>query len=669
MVSTGLGRSVGILTTLALTVLLPAAGLSAAVAPPADAGPPRDGGRRQPYIVVLEEGENADAAARRFEVRYGSAVRHVYEAALDGYAATMTDGEAAAVARQRGVARVEPDGTVAAVGETYETGPNGILRTSSWNAHQDGHDGRTLERAKVRVVVLDTGVNAAHTDLAPNLDTANGIDCITPGTAPDDDQGHGTHVMGTAGASFRGTGVVGVATDVELVAGKVLDATGYGSDSEVICGLDHAVALAADGLPTIVNFSLGEERTEDWAGLGCTSSAMHQAVCNATAVGVTVVAAAGNSGTDAAAFVPAAFPEAIAVSALTDFDGERSFAGCQTDPTLTEYFYECDDHLASFSNYGSVVDVAAPGVWIYSTTMDGGWATKTGTSMAAPHVAGAAALVRAANPALSPVEVREVLRATGECPNGAQADTTGTCAGKGQWQVGSLFGNSADPDGIAEPLMNSQRAAAEAYRRSHVGGDWVGVYGADGHALAAWDGTADLVDLPATLTVEQGSRVQWTATTTGLRALQSPDATSRRAAAWTDATEVRLRLDFTNVYRGTLHLYALDWPDTNRRQQIDVTQRGLTTTNLLPFSFDDGAWVHVPIKVARGDSLTITVRSTTAHESILSGLFLGEAPMIDPYPEKPLDEVVSGGDSPDGSGAASVSAANSGQEPLREGGQ
>jgi subtilisin len=166
--------------------------------------------------VVLEGGEDAHAASRSFERRYGTEVRHVDDSALDGYATSMTARQAAAAARQKGVDGVEPDQTVTAV----ELAPNGILRTDSWNAHQDGHDGRTLERTSVRVVVLDTGVNAAHADLAPNLSTADGVDCIDPGTPPDDDQGHGTHVMGTVGASFDGTGVVGVATDVGSWPGR-----------------------------------------------------------------------------------------------------------------------------------------------------------------------------------------------------------------------------------------------------------------------------------------------------------------------------------------------------------------------------------------------------------------------------------------------------------------
>ena len=112
--------------------------------------------------------------------------------------------------------------------------------------------------------------------------------------------------------------------------------------------------------------------------------------------------------------MPAAYDEVIAVSAFTDFDGQRSFAGCQAD--FSDYGYQCDDTLADFSNYGSVVDVTAPGVHVLSDWIDGGVKTISGTSMAAPHVAGAAALVLGANPSLTPAQVRDVARVDGRVP-------------------------------------------------------------------------------------------------------------------------------------------------------------------------------------------------------------------------------------------------------------
>ena len=238
----------------------------------------------------------------------------------------------------------------------------------------------------------------------------------------------------------------------------MLDSTGFGTDAQVICGLDYVAALAqSQPGPYVVNMSLGDPNRP--GETTCGSSALHQAICDLTNAGVTVVAAAGNDGTDAAGFVPAAYDEVIAVSAFTDFDGQRSFAGCQSD--FSDYGYQCDDTLADFSNYGSVVDVTAPGVHVLSDWIDGGLTTISGTSMAAPHVAGAAALVLGANPSLTPAQVRGLLESTGECPDGAVANAP-TCAGHGQWQVGGLFGRH--PTRTASP-SHSQRAARRPQAR------------------------------------------------------------------------------------------------------------------------------------------------------------------------------------------------------------
>ena len=176
-------------------------------------------------------------------------------------------------------------------------------------------------------------------------------------------------------------------------------------------------------------------------------AAIREAICRSTAAGVTYVAAAGNSTVDTSTFIPAAFPEVIAVSALTDLDGEPGGqAGCWL------IFLFCDDTLAEYSNFGATVDVTAPGTQIYSDWTGGGYASEMGTSMAAPHVTGVAALILAAHPTFKPADVEDLLKSTGECPNGAFADDDGSgdCVGKGQW------GN--DPDGIAEPLVNALHA-------------------------------------------------------------------------------------------------------------------------------------------------------------------------------------------------------------------
>jgi Subtilase family/Bacterial Ig domain/Fibronectin type III domain/Peptidase inhibitor I9 len=446
-----LRRRLTLVITLALSI-------GVLVTPAAEAAPPT--AAIDTWIVTLDPAWPAAehafgiAAAQRVEVE------HVYYHVINGFSFRGSEAAAAAIAHNPHVRRVEHTRVL----EATEIGPNGVLRIDAWAAHGAGHDGRMADGTPVRVAILDTGITPSHVDLSPNIVPAEGKNCINEGVDPIDGQGHGTHVAGTVAAAYNGPGVVGTATDAALVPVKVLDDTGFGTDAQVICGLDHVLALASDGTPTVVNMSLGELHGE---GAGCGSSAMHQAICNVVDADVTVVAAAGNNAIDAESFFPAAYPEVIAVSAFSDLDGVRSFAGCGF---WLDIFSQCDDTLASFTNFGSVIDVAAPGVRVYSTTFDGAWGLNSGTSMASPHVAGVAALVLAADPTLSPAEVRDILRSTGECPDGAVANAA-TCAGHGQWQMSAVFGGTGpDPDGIPEPLVNALRAADAAAARAG-GGD------------------------------------------------------------------------------------------------------------------------------------------------------------------------------------------------------
>jgi hypothetical protein len=158
-------------------------------------------------------------------------------------------------------------------------------------------------------------------------------------------------------------------------------------------------------------------------------------------------------------------------------------------------------------------------------------------------------------------------------------------------------------------------------------GNWASAYGADGYVLGAWNGTSDLVSLPtAALVVEQGSRWRWQETTTQVRALQSPDGSFRRASTFYHASELRLRLDFASAYSGTLHLYALDWDSTSRRERITIADGSGARTVELSAAFDQGLWVHAPISVAGGGSVTIRIARTAGANAVLSGLFLGDAP-------------------------------------------
>lgn len=227
----------------------------------------------------------------------------------------------------------------------------------------------------VVVAVVDTGIDYTHPDL-PN-DVIKGRNFAYGTDDPMDDHYHGTHVAGTiGGVGNNGVGVAGVNWIVKLMAVKVLASNGSGSTSSVTQGIIYA----ADNGANVINMSLG--------GSGpCSGSPAYQdAVTHAVGKGVTVVVAAGNSTADAANFTPASCNGVIAVGATTQSDAR-----------------------ASFSNYGSIVDIAAPGFQIYSTAPGGQYKTLNGTSMATPHVAGAAALLLAVKPGLSPSQVKSCL--------------------------------------------------------------------------------------------------------------------------------------------------------------------------------------------------------------------------------------------------------------------
>ena len=224
-------------------------------------------------------------------------------------------------------------------------GINKINGASAWNIASSG--------PRIKVGVIDTGIDITHPDLAANI--AGGFNAISGGSYTDDN-GHGTHVAGIIGALDDGAGVIGVDPHADLYAIKVLDNNGSGYVSDIIEGLDWAVANNIQ----VVNMSLGASKgTQSFA----------EAIQRAHAAGIVIVAAAGNNGRGIVSY-PAAYPEVIAVAAT-----------------------DSNDARASFSNYGPQIDVAAPGVSIYSTYFGGRYAIMSGTSMASPFTAGVAALV------------------------------------------------------------------------------------------------------------------------------------------------------------------------------------------------------------------------------------------------------------------------------------
>jgi hypothetical protein len=331
------------------------------------------------YIAVLKaETRDTPGMANALAAQHGLQLDHVYTKAIKGFAFVGAAPAAQTLARRSEVAYVEQDQVYTAFQQTVPTG----IRRCDADALPGLITGNGLITVDADLVVIDTGLDATHPDLnvqPQGVRFYSNKNRIATDSKWQDDNGHGTHVGGIIGARDNGIGVVGVAPGARLWAVKVLDSTGSGPVSTILAGIDWVVQRAATF--EIANMSLG----------GSFSQAINDAVKTGTQAGIVFVVAAGNSGDDAAGYSPASEPTVLTVSALDDNDGLPGGLGGLT--TWGEY----DDTLAQFSNYGEVVDVCAPGVQILSTypTSLGdhtGYATMSGTSMAAPHVAGAAAL-------------------------------------------------------------------------------------------------------------------------------------------------------------------------------------------------------------------------------------------------------------------------------------
>jgi subtilisin len=372
---TARGRAQALLATGCVAALT--AG-TAVVASPASADP-----SRTTLIVVLENGQtDPEEVGREMARRHDGSLGFVYEHALQGFSISVPDSAADSIARDRRVRSVERDQVVTTT--LSDEIPTGIAR-----AFAPGNTGLSIDqtdnsRVDVDIAIIDSGIDSSH----PDLDVVRQTDCsggspmkssCSDGSAPDGN-GHGTHVAGSAAAIDNGTGVVGMAPGARLHAVKVLSDSGSGYMSWITAGIDWVTARA--DVIEVANMSLGCE---------CTSAAMDTAIAGSVAAGVTYAVAAGNSDKDASTFSPANHPDVITVSALADFDG---LAGGSLGAVTSETHCRADedDTLADFSNFGADVEIAAPGVCIRST-WPGGYNTISGTSMASPHVAGAAALL------------------------------------------------------------------------------------------------------------------------------------------------------------------------------------------------------------------------------------------------------------------------------------
>ena len=469
---------------------------------------------------------------------------------------------------------------------------------ATWNAFSVGDP-------SVVLATIDTGVDYTHPDLAPNMwrnlaeiagngtdddnngyvDDVFGIDVINAGEAPGgpedpmDDQGHGTHVAGTmAGVGNNGMGVVGVTWNSQILACKFIASNGEGNDADAIACFDYLVALKQRGVNIRVS-------NNSWGSTDGPAPALQSAIDAAGAAGILNVFAAGNDGTnnDLTPVYPASFSSSsiVAVAASDEADGRPSF-----------------------SNFGGTsVDLAAPGNAIISTYPNG-FASSSGSSMATPHVAGAAALLAAIDPSLTVDALKTLLLSTVDVLP--------------QWQGLVVSGGRLNVLRAAMSVTGTMPSAASVVQTdSTTQGNWSVGYGLDGYAIVN-----DITNFPsyAEVTISGANTHTWMTSTPEVRALRRASGPGRLAAAWYgDAIDISINL--TPGQTHDIAFYMVDWDSSARAQRFDVyddlTDELLATHTVS--AFHNGQYVVLRVT----GRVRVRVTKTAGGNAVISGIFFG----------------------------------------------
>jgi subtilisin family serine protease len=328
--------------------------------------PSEFGNRISTYIVVFNSGGNQIQSANmdskikdlfsKHNIEFES-LKYVYDVVLNGFAANLTQEQVIALQADKSIKYIEQDQIVTindpVISIENEKGPKIQAQSTPWGIT---FVGGTKANENAVAWIVDTGIDFTHPDL--NINKTLSKTFVQRTKSADDDHGHGSHVAGTIAANDNSIGVVGVCPGATVVAIKVLNRQGSGSYSDIIAGLNYVGQKKVAGKVNVVNMSLG----------GPANTGLDDAVTNLAALGVFISIAAGNESKDANNISPARV-NAANVYTISAHDANKVFA--------------------SFSNFGNPpIDWAAPGVSITSCYKDGNYATMSGTSMAAPHVAG-----------------------------------------------------------------------------------------------------------------------------------------------------------------------------------------------------------------------------------------------------------------------------------------